>query len=176
MGAWGAIIMSFFGALFAALTFAFQLHWRGPALGLPFLGFAIIALAAAAVIRRPGEGVTPSPRVEKVIMWSSIGEGIGLPVAATLMTNLGHPELLLPAMAIVVGLHFLPIAYAASFIPFYLLGAALLAAGALGFIVAPLAGGEVAGFAAAAALWAASIMAVRRDSLAKAAGERLAQR
>ena len=51
-------------------------------LGLPFLGFLLIALAAADVIRRPGEGVAPSKRAEKVIMWSSIGEGVGLFAAA----------------------------------------------------------------------------------------------
>jgi hypothetical protein len=164
MGAWGAIIMSFFGALFAALTLGFQLHWRGAMLGLPFLGFVLIALAAVAVIRQPGEGIKPSLQAEKVIMWSSIGEGVGLFAAAQLTTSLGHPELLLPAVAIVVGLHFLPIGRAAAFVPFYLLGAALLAAGALGFVLPAPTGGEVSGFAAAAALWLASILAIRRDS------------
>jgi hypothetical protein len=167
MGAWGAIIMSFFGSLFAALTLAFQLHWRGAMLGLPFLGFLLIALAAADVIRRPGEGVAPSKRAEKVIMRSSIGEGVGLFAAAQLTMSLGHPQLLLPAMAIVVGLHFLPIAYAAPFAPFYLLGAALLAGGGLGLVLPAPAGGEVAGFTAAAALWMASALAIRRDSRAR---------
>ena len=102
-------------------------------------------------------------------MWSSIGEGVGLFVAAQLTTSLGHAELLLPAMAFVVGLHFLPMAYAVPFRPFYLLGAALLAAGALGFVVAAPAGGEIAGFAGAVALWIASVLAIRRDSKAKSA-------
>jgi hypothetical protein len=161
--------MGFFGTLFAALTLGFQLHWHGAVLGLPFLGFLPIALAAAWVIRRPGEGVAPSKQAEKVIMWSTIGEGVGLFVVANLATNLGHPELLLPAVALVVGLHFLPIARAAQFTPFYLLGGALLAAGALGFVIAPPIGGEVAGFAAGAALWIASALAIRRDSKAKSA-------
>ena len=167
MGAWGAIIMGFFGALFAALTLGFQLHWSGLLLGLPFLGFVLIALAAGYVIRLPGEGITPSKRVRKVIMWSTIGEGIGLFLAANLAINLGHPGLVAPAMALIVGLHFLPIAYAAPFRPFYLLGATLLAAGAVGFAIQPPAGGEVAGFAAAAALWAASVTAIVRDARAK---------
>lgn len=170
MGAWGAIIMGFFGALFAALTLGFQLHWRGLALGLPFLGFLLIAFAATIVIRRPGEGIKPSPQAEKVIMWSSIGEGVGLFAAAQLTMSLGHPELLLPAMAIVVGLHFVPIGRATAFMPFYLLGAALLAAGALGFVAPAPAGGEVSGFAGAAALWIASVLAVRRDARAKSVG------
>ena len=167
MGAWGAIIMSFFGALFAALTLGFQFRWTGLALGLPFLPFAAIALAAIIVIRRPGAGISPSPEAERVIMWSSIGEGVGLFVAAQLTTSLGHRELLLPAMALVVGLHFLPMARAIPFQPFYVLGIALLAAAAAGFALAAPMGGAVSGFAGAIALWVAALLAVRRDMQAK---------
>jgi hypothetical protein len=169
MGAWGAIIMSFFGALFAALTLSFQFGWTGLRLGLPFALFAAIALAAVMVIRRPGEGVSPSRQAERVIMWSSIGEGIGLFVAANLVINLGHREMLLPAMALVVGLHFLPMAHAMPFRPFYGLGIALLAAAAAGFALGGPTGGAVSGFAGAMALWVAALLAVRRDMQAKSA-------
>jgi hypothetical protein len=47
-------------------------------------------------------------------------------------------------MALVVGAHFLPIAFAASFRPFYLLGAALILAAIAGFVVRTPAGGEIA--------------------------------
>src|SRR4051812_16686999 len=146
MGAWGAIIMSFFGSLFAALTLGFQLGWSGLWLGLPYIIFIAIALAAIIVIRLPGQGITPSQRAEKVIMWSSIGEGVGLFLAANIVINLGHRQLLLPAMATVVGLHFLPMAFAVPFKPFYALGLALLAAAGLGFAIAPPTGGAVSGF------------------------------
>jgi hypothetical protein len=168
MGSWGAIIMGFFGALFAAMTLAVQLGWTGAALGLPFLVFAVIALCAVATIRRPGEGIRPSPQQERVIMWSSIGEGVGLFVAANLVINLGHHEWLLPAMALVVGLHFLPMAFAIPFRPFYALGVALLVAAALGFTLPAPLNGELAGFSAAVALWIAASLAVRRDRAAKA--------
>jgi hypothetical protein len=151
------------------LTLGFELHWTGVALGLPFLAFAAIAAAAAVVIRRPGEGVTVSPQAERAIMWSSIGEGIGLFVAAQATISLGHREMLLPAMALVVGLHFLPMAYAIPFRPFYLLALALLIAAALGFATGAPAGARIAGFAAAAALWTAALLAVRRDMRAKSA-------
>ncbi|HEY1604138.1 MAG TPA: hypothetical protein VGF77_00900 [Allosphingosinicella sp.] len=167
MGAWGAIIMSFFGALFAAMTLGLQLHWFGIVPGLPFLVFALIALAAHRVIRLPGEGVAPSERAGRAIMWSSIGEGVGLLVASTIVTNIGHRDLLLPAMTLVVGLHFLPIAWAVPFRPFAVLGAALLATSALGFALAQPLGGTVAGFAAALALTAASLLALRRDRRAR---------
>jgi hypothetical protein len=164
MGAKGAIILGFFGSLFAALTLAFAFDRTGIMLAFPFAMFAAIALAAIIVMRRPGEGIVPSERVKRTIMWSSIGEGIGMALAANIAIKLGHPEMLLPAMALVVGLHFLPIAHAARFRPFWLLGFALLTAAALGFALGlP----WIAGFAGAAALWAAALLAVRREMAAR---------
>jgi hypothetical protein len=160
--------MSFFGAAFAAMTLYWQWHLSGITLALPFLGFILIGLAASYVIRAPGEGIKPSPKEERAIMWSSIGEGVGLFLAANIVMNLHRPDLLLPSMALVVGLHFLPIAFAAGFRPFYVLGTALIVAAIMGFVVKAPTGGEMAGFMAAGALWLASSIAVRRDWLAKA--------
>jgi hypothetical protein len=167
MGAWGGIIMSFFGALFAALTLAFEFHWSGIILGLPFLGFVAIALAATLALRMPGEGIVPSKQAEKVIMWSSMAEGVGLFVAAQTTISLRHREMLLPAMALVVGLHFLPMARAIPFRPFYVLGIALLAASAAGFALGGTGGAKLAGFAGTIALWAAAILAVARERRAR---------
>jgi hypothetical protein len=168
VGAWGALIMSFFGAVFASMTLYWQWHLYGVTLALPFLGFILIGFAASYVIRTPGEGIKPSPKEERAIMWSSIGEGVGLFLAANIVMNLHRPDLLLPSMALVVGLHFLPIAFAAGFRPFYVLGTTLIVAAIMGFIVRAPTGGEVAGIMAAGALWLASGVAVRRDWLAKA--------
>ncbi len=167
MGASGAIIMSFFAAVFATMTLALPLHLGGVVLGLPWLVFAIVALACVHTLRLPGIGVVASERAGRVILWSSIGEGVGLFVAANLVENLGHPEMLLPAMALVVGLHFLPMAYGVPFVPFYVLGLALVAAGLVGLVLAHGAGGAIAGFSAALALLLAAVLAVRRDRLAK---------
>jgi hypothetical protein len=163
MGIWGAIIMSFFGAVFAALTLHWQWDVSSPLLGVPFVVFVAIALTAAYVARLPGSGIVPSEKTERAIMWSSIGEGVGLFLAANIVINLHRPDLLLPAMALVVGLHFLPIARAARFFPFYALGAALLVSAVLGFVLPGPRGGEIAGLAAAVSLWIASVLAVRRD-------------
>lgn len=167
MGAWGALIMSFFGAVFASWTLYWQWHWTGAALAFPFLGFVLIGLVARQVIRAPGDGIKPSSRETRAIMWSSIGEGLGLFLAANLVINLHRPDLLLPSMALVVGLHFLPIAFVAGFRPFYLLGTALIVAAMAGFLVGAPTGGAFAGFMAATALWAASAIAVHRDWSAK---------
>jgi len=163
MGAWGGIIMSFFGALFAALTLNGSRDVPGWVAFVPFTVFAAVGLAAGYVLRLPGPGISPSQKVSRVIMWSSIAEGIGLFIAANLVTNLHRPEYLLPAMALVVGLHFLPIAWAASFTPFYALGAGLLLASMAGFALAAPIGAEIAGAAAAVCLWLAAVLAVVRD-------------
>jgi hypothetical protein len=163
--------MSFFGAVFIALTMYWQWQLSGVLLALPFIGFAVVGLAATYVIRLPGNGIVPSERAARAIMWSSIGEGIGLFVAANIVINLHRPDLLLPAMALVVGLHFLPIAKAASFRPFYLLGAALIVAALAGVIVSAPGGGKIAGLGAGIGLWIAAILAVVRDWRSKKAGQ-----
>jgi hypothetical protein len=169
MGSWGAIIMGFFGALFAALTMFSQFGVEGIALAGPFVVAAAFAYVAANVLRSPGEGIVPSRRVERAITWSSVGEGLGLFIAANLVTNIHRPDLLMPAMALVVGLHFLPIAYVARFIPFYALGAALIISSIIGFSIEAPAGGALAGFMAAGGLWIAAALALRRDRRAKLA-------
>ncbi|WP_217430886.1 hypothetical protein [Sphingomonas bacterium] len=155
--------MSFFGAVFAALTMHWQWSISGAVLAVPFVVFAAIGLAAVHVIRLPGSGIVPSQEVERTIMWSSIAEGVGLFLAANIVINLHHPELLLPAMALVVGLHFLPIAHAASFRPFYALGATLILSAGTGFTLGAPTGGTVAGWMAAVSLWIAAVLAVLRD-------------
>lgn len=169
MGAWGAIIMGFFGSVFATLTLALQYHLGGAMLAVPLVLFLVIAALAAQTLRQPGHGMAPSPRARRVIMWSSIGEGVGIFVAVNLVRNLHRPDLLLPAMALVVGLHFLPIARATLFRPFYWLGGALILAAVAGLLAPTSLGGTVAGLAAAGALWIAALLAVRRDQRARRA-------
>ena len=167
MGSTGAIIMAFFGAVFGAMTLRWQFHVGPATLVLPFLVFGVLTIAALSVMRMPGEGVVPSPRASRAIMWSAIGEGVGLFVAVNVVVNLHRPDLQLPAIALVVGLHFLPIAWAAPFRPFYALGGALVAAAAAGTALGPPIGGTLAGAASALALWIAAVAATGRDRRAK---------
>lgn len=169
MGAWGAIIMSFFGGVFVSLTMHWQWNVSGVRLALPFAVSALIAFLAALTIRRPGVGVIPSKQGEKAIMWSSIGEGVGLFLVTNIVINLHYPQLLLPAMAMIVGLHFFPIAYAEKFRPFYILGVALTLSAIIGFVSEVPLGGKMAGIMAAVCLWLASMIAIGRDWRAKQA-------
>ena len=171
MGAWGALIMSFFGAFFASLTLYWQQHATGVVLLIPFLGFALFAVLAVRLIRMPGTGIDPSPSEERAITWSTVAEAIGLFLASNIVINLHRPDLLLPSLALVVGLHFIPIAFAAGFRPFYVLGGSLVAIAAVTFAAGGQAGGTIAGLMSAGALWIASSLAVRRDRRAKRASQ-----
>lgn len=161
MGSRGAIIMSSFGAVFLASTFAWNWHVSGPALILPFLVSVAIAVAAVYVLRQPGSGNVLSARAKRTLVWASTGEGIGIFVAINIVTNLHRPEWRLPAMVLVVGLHFLPIAYGAGFRVFYALAAALIAISLISFALPMPFGGELAGVGAATCLWIASVIAVQ---------------
>ncbi|SFS20038.1 hypothetical protein SAMN05216570_4239 [Dyella sp. OK004] len=84
-------------------------------------------------------------------------------LAVNVVKNLGHPELVLPAIAFVVGLHFLPMAFAIPFKPFYALGVALIVASIIGGFLSPPLGGAFAGLVAGFCLWTASALAMRRE-------------
>lgn len=165
MGPWGAIIMGFFGAVFFGMAIIPEAGWRSPLLLVPLVVF--ILLAALAIARFRAGRATPSanPRAGTVIGWSSAAEGVAIPIAATLLGNMGRSDLLLPAIALIVGLHFFPIAYAVPFPRFYLLGAALVAVAVLGGVLPHPAGWIVAGLGASAALWLASAVALDRTGL-----------
>jgi hypothetical protein len=165
MGASGGLIMGFFGTVFAAATLALEFDWRGTSIGVPFAAFA--AIAAIVTIRAPGQRAARSPHAKRVIIWSTIGEGLGLVVAANVVINTGHAEWLLPVTALVVGLHFLPMAHGIPFRPFYWIGSALVLAATIGFALSQTVGGKISGLTAAAALWIAAVVAVRREWKAK---------
>ena len=148
VGSRGSIIMGFFGAVFLSLTLMWQRHVWGPVLLLPFLIFVMIGIAALYVLRRSGGRNALSARAKRTLVWSSTGEGIGIFIAINIVINLHRPEWRLPAMALVVGLHFLPIAYGAAFRAFYALGAALIVVALIGFAAPTPLGGYVARSAA----------------------------
>jgi hypothetical protein len=167
MGSTGAIIMSIFAGIFYLLALGPNLGWTHPLLLLPIAIIALI-VARAVALSRKGSANLATERAEKVIMWSTIGEGIGILIVANILFYGGHRDLVLPGVAAVVGLHFLPMAYAIPFRAFYAVSAALEASAALGFLLPRPSGTEYSGVAAAAVLWIASFAALSRESRALA--------
>ena len=78
--------------------------------GLIFFYSAFRLIRAARNLPRP-----PSPDCDEIRKGDTrmriifVGEGIGIFIAILLVSYLNHPELIVPAMALVVGLHFIPL-------------------------------------------------------------------
>ena len=101
-------------------------------------------------------------RVGKVVaLWSTI-EVVALLVAANAVQYLDRGDLLFPAAAIIVGLHFFPLARGIPVRLYYATGAGFLAAG-LGGLLVPAAQRPMAvGASAALVLWATALVVVLR--------------
>lgn len=112
MGANGAIIMSFFAFVWCVLGLHRTCHWLDGRLAFPFLISAIISVLAVRAARaNPNAARVNDKRIGKIVMWSSIAEGMGIGLLINVFSNIGLADRVLPGVSIVVGLHFLPIAY-----------------------------------------------------------------
>lgn len=128
----GVLVMSGFGALWAALGLARSgaAGWAWCALAALVLAFGVRALR---VLRDhpPFEGplpddiAAPRRRAGRIFAWTSVGEGVGMLLAVNVAVNLGHPEWQAAAAMAVVGLHFLPLAVAFGYRPHLVSGGAL---------------------------------------------------
>ena len=164
MGFWGAMIMSFWGTAYAIVGIVQLDSARSPYLAIPVTVFAAFAAYAWRVHQgRQGQIRQLTARGEKVVQWVTIGEGIGILIAINVANNLGHPELKLAAIALVAGLHFLPMAYGVPFWQFYVLGVALVCTSILGMYMPQPMGTAFAVFMACVGLWTAALFAMRRE-------------
>jgi hypothetical protein len=156
--------MSFFGAVFFVAAIVPETGWRTPLLLVPCIAFAVFSIAAIRRLRSATpQTADENPRSDRIISWATVGEGVAIPVMIVAVDNTGHPGLVLPGIALIVGLHFLPMAYAIPFPRFYALGGSLIVAAALGAVLPAPVGWIVSGLSASAALWMASVVALRRQ-------------
>ena len=148
-------IMAAFGALWWFLGLALSGHG-----GLASLAPGLAAAAALVVIAwrqppLPEQGSDADRRrVNRVVGIASGAEGVGILVAVNVVANLGRPDLVMPAVAIVVGLHFLPLARWLPAPGYYLTGLLMCALGVGACWVQDLAARQVLiGTGMAALLW-----------------------
>lgn len=167
MGPWGALIMSFFGAGFFTWANVLAIGWRSPVLAVGPVVFIALAALAGSKIRRSADGAyAPSRKAGQIISWASAAEGVGIPIVALTLANTGHADATLPGIALVVGLHFIPMAWAIPFKPFFACAALLVCAAIVGFTLRQPVGSSVSGYVAAITLWGASIAAINRKPVA----------
>jgi hypothetical protein len=164
MGPWGAIILSFFGGCYFAWASVLLWGWKTPLLIIPVLVFVTFTTLARSRIKNAPPGYYDrDARTGKIIGWSSAGEGIGIFILANILANTGHADLILPGIAFVVGLHFLPMAY---FIPWprlYFAAGFMILAATIGLIVKQPGGSIFTGLVASCLLWTYCARALRRD-------------
>jgi len=148
--------------VFAALWAWVGLRLSGVAPGLTLLPF-VVSLALLAWGWR-GAGMVPArgSHVGKVVgLWSAI-EVAALLIAANVLQNIHRPDLMLPCGAMIVGLHFFPLARGIPVRLYHATGAGLLVAGVAGLLVPAVDRAIVAGMGAALVLWATALIIVLR--------------
>ncbi len=100
--------------------------------------------------------------VGRVVGIATAIEGVAIFLAANVFINLHMPTLLLPAIAIIVGLHFLPLAWGIPVPLYYRTGVALVVVGVAASQFPAPDRAIATGSGAALVLWASGVMLVRR--------------
>jgi hypothetical protein len=162
MGPWGAIIFAVFATAFFMAGLAPTVGQTSPIL---LLGFV---LAAPVVIRAIQRIVRPDPpggiQTGRAIAWSTMAEAVAILIVVNVLKNLHMDDLVLPGIAAVVSLHFVPIGLAANLKRFQTLTIAMMAAAMAGFVIRGETGTMVTGLGAALTLWLGGIFALQRPT------------
>ena len=133
-------------------------------LALPRWSLAVPVLVSAALIatayRASRHGVPRTPEEEKrigrlIATWS-IFEGVAFFIGIYVLLVLRRPSDITPVIAVIVGLHFLPLAHGIPMRIYYATGAALVLTGAVALCLPVAAHGPVACLASGIILWASS--------------------
>lgn len=147
----------------------FAVAWSWAALQLsraaPSLILIPIAISLALLAwgwRSSGLFPTRGQHVGKVVgLWSSI-EVAALLVTANVLQNLHRGDLMLPLGAIIVGLHFFPLARGIPVRLYHATGAGFVFAGLVGLLLPAANRPIVVGIGAALILWATALVVVMR--------------
>lgn len=101
------------------------------------IGIVISGLMVALGWRRGGRAAAPEERRHRgrIVGIASAVEGVAIIAAVAVLGKLGRRDLIAPAAAIIVGLHFLPLARWLPAPIYYLTGALLVAVGMAGAVV-----------------------------------------
>jgi hypothetical protein len=133
----GAIILSFFAAVWAFLA----LHMSGQVLWMQVMPFALSFALTLAALNSDRHAVSPTPEDRKRIrntamIWSAV-EGVAIFTGVNVLANTGHGEWTIPFIAMVVGLHFFPLAIGFRAPIYWLTGLGLIGVAAAGVALVP---------------------------------------
>jgi hypothetical protein len=151
----GAIVMSAFAALwgFLALHLSGQVVWMQ---AVPIAVSGVLILAALATGRH---AVPPAPEERRrigraVMLWSAV-EGVVIFGGVNVLRNTGHTDWTTAFIAVVVGLHFFPLARSLRVPLYWLTGLGLIGVAAAGLVLVPsgVAQDAAIGLGCAVVLW-----------------------
>lgn len=158
----GVFILCFFSPLWLVLAKLNNapLSWLVIALG--------VCLSAVLIWLNQQQRREPSPmpaneqkRIGRVFMWSSIGEGVGIFVVLNILINAGLADRFMAGVALVVGLHFIPIGLKVPMKVALLLAAVLFTISVVGFVIpSPEYAALFVGCAGAITLWTAVVVPI----------------
>ena len=156
----GIWVLSFFAAVWGV---------AGISVGQMPMWLAVIPLGISGALllwahRQPVGSAKPvgNEHVGRIVGVATAVEGIAIFVTANILINLHLPTLLMPAIAIIVGLHFLPLARGIPAPLYYRTGGALIAVGLAAMLLSPPNRAIATGVAAALVLWASALAWILR--------------
>jgi hypothetical protein len=121
--------------------------------GGPVISVLLIFIARRRLRGAPALSPEDAKRTGRVVGWAAGGEGLAIAVVANLLILNGQRAFVLPAIAIIVGLHFLPLAKLLKVRIYYATAALISLAGLVGLGIDPGHRGLVTGLPVAGLLW-----------------------
>lgn len=156
-GLWVLNIMAFVWCAAGLLVAGQPIWW----LVAPAIVAAMLLMWAS---RQPIGTGTPveGAHVGRVVGIATAIEGVAIFLVANVLINLHMPTLVMPAIAIIVGLHFVPLARWIPVQLYYWTGAGLITVGLGAILLPPDTRATATGVAAALVLWASGMMLAGR--------------
>lgn len=132
----GSLILAIFGAVWLMLAafYAGRLNWKSVLLVLA--GGAALALGAVRHVPAAGLAAANAKSAEagRIVAYASAVEGVAIFIAVVVLKRRA-PTYIMTAIAIIVGVHFIPLALGLGFWLYWITGAVMVAfAIALGFV------------------------------------------
>jgi hypothetical protein len=145
-----------FMAGFAAAWWVMGLGLHAPvgqlAIG-PVVSVAMILFARRRLKNAPPVPEASAARRGRIIGWALAGEGAAIALTSHLLVKAGLAAFIVPAVAIIVGLHFLPLAKLLPVKIYYVAGVLITLAGVAGLVVDAPHRVVITGLSAAVLLW-----------------------
>jgi hypothetical protein len=165
--AFGAMMYGIFGGLWLALTCLTSFDApRYPLLAIGTLAAVLVGYAAWVYRKHASAALaTPNAAERRAMRWFhgiNAAQWMAIPMVANVLNSLGHRELVIPGVIMIVGLHFLPLARLFHYPPHRLTGAALIATAVLEPVILGANMNHPAGTAITGlVLWASALRALR---------------